>query len=43
MKRKLAVLLAILALILSGCGYMVVEDSAVQVGSPSVRSENIGR
>ena len=43
MKRKLALLLALLALTLSACGYMVVEDSAVRVGSPSVKIEEKGR
>lgn len=43
MRRKLALMLAVLAAILAGCGYMVVEDAPVRVGSPSIQSENIGR
>ena len=43
MKRRLAILLAVLALMLCSCGRMLVEDAAVQVGSPSVKQESIGR
>lgn len=43
MKLKLAVVMMVLALLLSGCGYMLVEDAPVRVGSPSVQSENSGR
>ena len=43
MKLKLAVLIVVLSLLLSGCGYMLVEEAPVRVGSPSVKMENSGR
>lgn len=43
MKLKLALVIAVLAMLLSGCGYMLVEDAPVRVGSPSVRMEDSGR
>ena len=43
MKLKLALVLAVLAMLLSGCGYMLVEEAPVRVGSPSVQSEISGR
>jgi len=43
MKLKLALILLALALCLAGCGYSVVEENPVQVGSPSVRAESAGR
>ena len=36
MRLKLALLLAAMAVLLSGCGYWVVEDAPVQVGSACV-------
>ncbi len=39
MKYLLAVLLAILTLMLSACGYWVVEDAPIQVGSAIVTAE----
>ena len=43
MRMKLALLLAVLAVLLSGCSYMLVEESPVQVGSPSIQLEVSGR
>jgi len=43
MKLKLALMIVVLSLLLSGCGYMLVEESPVRVGSPSVRIEDSGR
>ena len=43
MRLKLAVLIVVLSLLLSGCGYMLVEEAPIRVGSPSVRNENSGR
>ena len=43
MRKKIALLLALLALCLSACGYMVVEDTPVQVGSPAIRQNASGR
>lgn len=40
MKRKLALLLAMLALALSGCGYVLVEDSPVQLGGSVVEMKS---
>lgn len=39
MKIRLAALLCLIALLLSGCGYWVVEDAPVQVGSAAVQGE----
>ncbi len=33
MRFKLALLLAVVAVLLTGCGYWIVEDAPVQVGS----------
>ena len=43
MKLKLALLIVVLSLLLSGCGYMLVEDAPVRVGSPSVQVDSSGR
>lgn len=43
MKLKLALLIVVLSILLSGCGYMLVEDAPVRVGSPSVKTEHSGR
>ena len=37
MKMRLALMITLLALLLSGCSYWVVEDAPVQVGSSVVR------
>ena len=39
MRFRLALLLAALAVLLTGCGYWVVEDAPVQVGSAYAASE----
>lgn len=39
MRMRLLVLLAMIALLLSSCGYMVVEDAPVQVGSAHLQGE----
>ena len=38
MRFRLALLLAALAVLLTGCGYWVVEDAPVQVGAPAAQS-----
>lgn len=37
-KVRLALMLCALALMLSGCGYWLVEDAPVRVGSPEIRA-----
>ena len=41
MKMKLALLLCLLSLMLTACGYWIVEDAPVQVGSSVVRTESV--
>ena len=43
MKLRLVLVIVVLSLLLSGCGYMLVEESPIRVGSPSVKTENSGR
>lgn len=38
MKIRLALLLCALSLLLTGCGYWLVEDAPVQVGDPVIRA-----
>ena len=40
MRLKLAILLAAMAVLLTGCDYWVVEDAPVQVGSAYAASES---
>ena len=39
MKIRLAALICLIALLLSGCGYWVVEDAPVQVGSSVIQEK----
>lgn len=39
MKLRLAMLICILAALLTACGYWVVEEAPVQVGSPYVQMD----
>lgn len=41
MKMKLALLLCILSMLLTACGYWIVEDAPVQVGSSAVRPASV--
>ena len=41
MKLRLALLICLIACMLSACGYWVVEDAPVQVGSAVVRTTSI--
>lgn len=41
MKMKLALLLCLLSMLLTACGYWIVEDAPVQVGSPVVRATSV--
>lgn len=38
MKLRLALLLCVLSLLLTGCGYWLVEDAPIQVGNPVVHA-----
>lgn len=40
MRFRFVAMLVVLSLLLSGCGYMVVEDAPVQVGSAHPQAEN---
>jgi len=41
MKIRLALLVCMLSLLLTSCGYWIVEDAPVQVGSAVVRTTSI--
>ena len=41
MKMKLALLLCLLSLLLTACGYWIVEDAPVQVGSSVVHTASV--
>jgi len=41
MKIRLVLLVCVLSLLLTGCGYWVVEDAPVQVGSSLVRTTSV--
>lgn len=41
MKIRLALLLCMLCLLLTACGYWIVEDAPVQVGSAVVRTTSV--
>lgn len=41
MKKRLALLIAAIALLLCSCGYHIVEEAPVQVGSPIVRANPV--
>ena len=43
MKRRLALLAAVIALLLSGCGYHIVEEAPVQVGSSIASTSSVFR